>query len=191
MTSTDFRALKQRAEAADDDARPIAEAQHNPMAFAALYDRYVQPIYRYLYYRLGDAQEAEALTSQTFLAALEALPRDRHEGHFAAWLFRIARSKVIDHVRRRPRQTPLSEAHPAEAADLLAQLARADEIARLAALIGTLDEEARELIRLRYTAGLPFAEVAAIVGSNENTVKKSLYRLLGRLQSQLEEQSHG
>jgi RNA polymerase sigma-70 factor (ECF subfamily) len=155
-----------------------------------LYNRYVQSIYRYLYYRLGSIPEAEDLTSQTFLAALEALPRYQHQGNFAAWLFRIARSKVIDHVRRQQKQLPLEDTYPAESADLLAQTAHADEIAQLASLIRLLDEDEQELIRLRYTAGLPFAEIAAILDSNENTVKKSLYRVMARLQSKLEDGNH-
>ncbi len=174
----------------DEDAGLVAESQKDPAAFSALYDRYVQPIYRYLYYRVGSAAEAEDLTSQTFLAALEALPRYQHQGNFAAWLFRIARGKIIDYVRKQQRQAPLKDTYPAEAADLLAQVAQADEITRLAALIRGLDEEAQELIRLRYTAGLPFAQIAVILDSNENTVKKSLYRVMARLQSQMEETNH-
>src|SRR5664279_2208158 len=64
----------------DEDAQPIAESKNNPAAFSVLYDRYVQSIYRYLYFRIGSVPEAEDLTSQTFLAALEALPRYQHQG---------------------------------------------------------------------------------------------------------------
>jgi RNA polymerase sigma-70 factor, ECF subfamily len=170
----------------DEDSASITASQQNPAAFSALYDRYVQSIYRYLYYRTGSAADAEDLTSQTFLSALEALPRYRHQGYFAAWLFRIARGKVIDYARRQRKQLPLKETIPAEVSDLLAQVARADEIAQLTALLHQLDEEEQELIRLRYTAGLPFAQIAAILGSNENTVKKSLYRVIARLQKEFE-----
>jgi RNA polymerase sigma-70 factor (ECF subfamily) len=121
---------------------------------------------------------------------LEALPRYQHQGSFAAWLFRIARGKVVDHVRRQRPELPLEDSYPAEPADLLAQVAHADEIAQLAGLIHALDDDEQELIRLRYTAGLPFAEIAAILDSNENTVKKSLYRVMARLQSKLEDGNH-
>jgi RNA polymerase sigma-70 factor (ECF subfamily) len=175
----------------DEDAQPIAESKNNPAAFSVLYDRYVQSIYRYLYFRIGSVPEAEDLTSQTFLAALEALPRYQHQGLFAAWLFRIARGKVIDYFRSQPKQLPLQDTYRAEAVDLLAHVAHSDEIAHLSSLIHLLDEDEQELIRLRYTAGLPFAEIAAALGSNENTVKKSLYRILARLQCQLEDLHHG
>ena len=78
----------------------ITAARQDPAAFGKLYDRYVQPLYRYLYSRLGSVHEAEDITSQTFMAAYEALPKYREQGQFAAWLFQIARSKMNDHFRR-------------------------------------------------------------------------------------------
>jgi len=191
MTTPIQQSIASWRQAQDEDAAPIAESKNNAAAFSVLYDRYVQSIYRYLYYRVGSAPEAEDLTSQTFLSALEALPRYQHQGNFAAWLFRIARGKMIDYVRRQQKQLPLKDAYLSEANDLLAEIADADEIAQLWVLIHKLDDDEQELIRLRYTAGLPFAQVAAVLGSNENTVKKSLYRVVARLQSQLEDLQHG
>jgi RNA polymerase sigma-70 factor, ECF subfamily len=191
MTTSLSQSISRWRQPQDEDAGPIAESKNNPAAFSVLYDRYVQPIYRYLYYRTGSAPEAEDLTSQTFLSALEALPRYQHQGNFAAWLFRIARGKVIDFVRSEQKKLPLNEMELAVTPDLLAQAAHSDEISRLWALIHTLEESDQELIRLRYTAGLPFAQIAATLGSNENTVKKSLYRVMARLQSQMEDPQHG
>ncbi len=191
MTTTNLKSIMRRSQITQEDTESVAKSKENPSEFSTLYDRYVQSIYRYLYYRTGSAAEAEDLTSQTFLSALEALPHYQHQGTFGAWLFRIARGKVIDYVRRQKNQLPLEDVYPAESADLLAQLAHADEVASLSALIHQLDEDEQELIRLRYTAGLPFAQIAAVLGSNENTVKKSLYRVMARLQSQLEDQHHG
>jgi DNA-directed RNA polymerase specialized sigma24 family protein len=65
-------------------------------AFAALYRRYLAPLYRYLYVRTGDVGAAEDLTSQTFVAALEGLPRYRERGTFAGWLFTIVARKRMD-----------------------------------------------------------------------------------------------
>ncbi|HEY4579706.1 MAG TPA: sigma-70 family RNA polymerase sigma factor [Candidatus Acidoferrales bacterium] len=100
-------------------------------------------------------------------------------------MFRIARSKVVDHLRRRA-PASLDESYPADSADLLAQVAHSEETARLSALIRALDGDEQELIRLRYVAELPFAEMASLLGRNEAAVKKSLYRLLGRLHKQLD-----
>lgn len=191
MMNTTIPSIRQETAVIDEDAGSIAELKLNPAAFAVLYDRYVQAIYRYLYYRTCSNPEAEDLTSQTFLAALEGLQQYQHQGHFAAWLFRIARSKLIDQSRRWQKQTPLRDTHPAEGIDLLAQVVQSDEIVHLAEAVRRLDETEQELIGLRFTVGLPFAQIASIVGSNENTVKKSLYRVLARLESQMEEIHHG
>jgi RNA polymerase sigma-70 factor (ECF subfamily) len=190
MTTINVKSMTRWRQNLDEDDAPIAESKINPAAFAVLYDRYVQPVYRYFYNRTCSAPEAEDLTSQTFLAALEALPRYQHQGNFAAWLFRIARSKVIDHIRKEQKLCAMDDSFPAEANDLLAQVVHADEVAHLAALVHRLNDDEQELIRLRYTVGLPFAQIAAILGSNENTVKKSLYRIVARLQSQSEDRSH-
>jgi RNA polymerase sigma-70 factor (ECF subfamily) len=165
----------------------VAAARKRPAAFAALYDRFLPPVYRYLYHRTGSPADAEDLCAQTFLAALEALPRYREQGYFAAWLFAIARRKLMSHFRGGRTHTPLEWAeHVGEESDLLGRAAHRDELARLGALIGTLTEDEQELIRLRYTAGLSFGEMAVVVGKQEAAVKKSLYRLLARLQHQLE-----
>lgn len=64
----------------DEEATVIAAQGRDPVALTLLYERYVRPVYRYLYSQIGDAADAEDLTSQTFLSALEALPRYR-PGH--------------------------------------------------------------------------------------------------------------
>jgi RNA polymerase sigma-70 factor, ECF subfamily len=168
------------------DAADILAARRNPEAFAALYDRYVERVYRYLRGRVGSAGEAEELTAQTFLAALESLPRYDHRGYFPAWLFAIARRKAADHFRRRP-PVPLEEAEPlASGEDPTLDVTRAEQADQLARLIQTLEEGERELIRLHFSAGLTFAEMARLLGKKEDTVKKSVYRLLERLQGRME-----
>ena len=89
-----------------DEPALVRLAQTDAQAFGALYDRYVQRVYRYCYYRTNNPPDAEDLTAQIFLAALEGLPRYRQDGHFAAWLFSIARKKVADFHRRAPHASP-------------------------------------------------------------------------------------
>ena len=169
-----------------DETSLVSSAQRDPAEFAALYDRYFRQIYHYLYSRVGSTAEAEDLTAQTFLAALETLPRYRHRGHFAAWLFTIARNKTMDFYRNERLHTPLDENHPDESGDPLSQAIRTAQIEQLAALIRKLEEAEQELLRLRYVADLSFTEIGVCLGRKEDTVKKTFYRLLARLQHQLE-----
>ena len=179
--------VKMQSMAKDDLPELIAEAQENPAAFTPLYDRYVQPVYRYLYSRMGDVHAAEDVTSQTFIAACEALPKYREQGQFSAWLFRIARSKMNDHFRRNRREVGLEAAGELiEREDSLGTLIRAEELSQIRFLIKKLSEEEQDLIRLRYVAELSFVEIANLLGKREDAVKKSIYRLLERLKRQME-----
>ncbi len=182
-----FEAAKTAPMNQDELPALITAAKNDPAAFGRLYDRYLQPVYRYLYSRLGDAHTAEDVTSQTFVAAYEALPKYRERGQFTAWLFRIARSKLYDHLRRSRREVGLEAAGELlEREDTLGVLIRAEELSRVRFLINQLDEEEQDLIRLRYVAELSFGEIADLLGKREDAVKKSLYRLLARLKSQME-----
>ncbi len=171
----------------DDVAPLVVAALENPAAFGRLYDRFIQRIYRYVYSRVGDAHEAEDITSQTFIAAYESLGRYRERGQFSAWLFRIARSKMNDHFRRNRREVGLDAAERiVEVDDALGALIQNEELIRLRSLIKKINDDERELIRLRYVADLSFVEMGELLGKREDTVKKSVYRLLERLKGQME-----
>jgi len=172
-----------------DEADLVSDAKGNPESFGKIYYLYIQPIFRYLYSRIGSRPEAEDATAQTFLAALEGLNHYHHKGHFAAWLFAIARRKAMDHFRSLRSDVSLENAENITLdtePDLLQQVIQTEQNSTLVNLISTLPEEERELIRLRYIAELSFSEIAQLMNRNEDAVKKSLYRLLDRLQSQLE-----
>lgn len=171
----------------EDISALAMEAKSDPVAFGRLYDHYVQPVYRYLYSRVESVHEAEDLTSQTFIAAYEALSKYRERGHFAAWLFQIARSKMNDHFRRTRHEVELEAAERiVEREDALGQVIQDEELTRLRSLLRGLDLDEQELIRLRYVAELSFAEMAELLGRREEAVKKSLYRLQARLKDQME-----
>jgi RNA polymerase sigma-70 factor (ECF subfamily) len=180
----------ERADAAVDEntivSERIAAAQKDPEAFSGLYTAYVRPMFRFLYNRVGSAEEAQELTAAVFLAAVESLPRYNHRGNFAAWLFAIARRKVADYYRRRP-PIPLDEIRnlPGED-DLASQVSRRDEILRMRERIAALDEDEREWIHLHFAADLTYAEMAALLGKNEEALKKAMQRLLSRLRTTLE-----
>lgn len=172
-----------------NDALLVKAARHDPVAFAALYRRYVTPIYRYLYSRVGNAADAEDLTAQTFVAALEGLPGYRERGNFAAWLFTIAHNKAADHHRQQHPQLPLDEAldSPRHGENPLASMMRKEALQRLSALVAGLEEDKQELLRLRFAGSLTYAQIAQVVGSSEGGVKMAVRRLLRRLETEWEE----
>ena len=172
-----------------DDAVLVRAAQHDLVAFAALYRRYVTPIYRYLYSRVGNAADAEDLTTQTFVAALEGLPGYRERGNFAAWLFTIAHNKAADHHREQHPHLPLDEAldSPRHGEHPLASMMRKEALQRLSTLVAGLEEDKQELLRLRFAGSLTYAQIAQVVGSSEGGVKMAVRRLLRRLETEWEE----
>jgi len=171
---------------AQDESALVTAAQTDTEMFALLYDRYVQRLYHYCYHRTNNAHDAEDLTSQTFLAALEGFSHYRRDGHFAAWLFTIARNKVVDFYRRTP-NIPLEESTvPPMTTDLAGEAEISQQKGVLLRAIRALTEDEQELIRLRYVAELSFAEIARALHKSESATKKMLYRLLARLKSQME-----
>lgn len=169
-----------------DEHTLVRAAQTDAQAFGALYDHYVQRVYRYCYYRTNSAPDAEDLTAQVFLAALEALPRYRQDGHFAAWLFSIARRKVADFHRRKPHVSLEETLLPPIYTDLAMDVETSQRREQLLKLVQALAEEEQELIHLRYVAELSFDEMAKALQRKEEAVKKSLYRLVARLRQDLE-----
>ena len=170
-----------------DELSIIKAARHDPKAFGELYMLYVERVFRYLYSRVGNIQEAEDATSQTFLAAFESFDKFQQERQFASWLFTIARNKAMDHFRQRKKISSIDEVVdiPMEN-DPLPGVIQSEQAAALSKLIQALPEEERELLRLRFLAAMSFPEIAHFLHRNEDAVKKSVYRLLARLHSQLE-----
>lgn len=184
---TENSSLLGQADTQNGELELIKAARQDAQAFGQLYLLYARPVYRYLYSCLGTVPEAEDATAQTFLAAFESFQRFRQDEHFAAWLFSIARHKAMDAFRRRRLTRSLDDISelPGED-DPLTVVVQSEQIAALASLIRDLPVKESELLRLRFVAELPYAEMAHLLHKKEEAVKKSVYRLLARLQSQLE-----
>jgi len=173
----------------DDPVGDDVQAEANALAdFPALYHRYLRPVYRYLYFRTGDRQEAEDLTSQVFLAALEGLPSYRPRTSFAAWLFAIARHKAADHYRRQRGQLPLEMVAGSLVSkdDPLQEVITSQGLSRLAEAVAALREDDQELLRLRFAGELSFDEIASLTQRSPGAVKMKFYRLLRWLEVQME-----
>ena len=187
MADSSIMLISEKVTHESDELRIIKAAREDPKAFGELYKLYVEPVFRYLYSRVGNVHEAEDITAQAFLVAFESFDRFREDRHFASWLFTIARNKAMDHFRQRKNLSSIDEAAniPVEN-DPLYGVIQFEQMAALSKLIQALPEEDRELLRLRFLAAMSFPEIAHFLHRNEDAVKKSIYRLLARLHSQLE-----
>jgi len=169
-----------------DDGTLAQAAQTDRDAFDALYRRYVTRIYRYCYAHAGNQADAEDLAAQTFLAALEGLPRYRGRGPFAAWLFGIARRKCADHHRSQyaNRNEPLNAAQslPDPSAPDPEQSAHRNGVLDcVRRALPHLSPDRREALTLRFWGGLKGREVAAVMRRSEGAVKMLVSRAVADL----------
>jgi RNA polymerase sigma-70 factor (ECF subfamily) len=168
----------------------ISQARQDAASFGKLYDLYAPSIYRYILSRTGNIQDAQDITSQTFLKVLEKLSSYHHRGYFSAWLFSIARSRYVDHFRKRNQEEKLIANKNLESqTDILSIVVDRERLLNLDHILGLLSDEEMDLLRLRNVAELTFAEMAEILSKTEDATKKKYYRLLARLQSQLEDEN--
>jgi RNA polymerase sigma-70 factor (ECF subfamily) len=175
--------LVDRAKAGDTDA------------FAQLYDRYLDTIYRYVYYRVGSRQLAEDLTSETFLRALRSMGTFTWQGRdFGAWLVTIARNLVADHFKssRFRLEVTIADMVATEGATESAEspegvVIRSLTNAALLAAVKRLNPQQQECLVLRFLQGLSVAETAKVMGKNEGAVKTLQYRAVRTLAQLLPE----
>ena len=167
----------------------VRRAQEDPSAFADLYRQHVKQVYRYVLARVSNVGDAQDLTSQTFLTALESLPNYRGQGAFGAWLMGIARHKVMDHYRQ---VLPHPEFDLDDANEVMDSEIRPDEavshrlqLEKVSAKLDVIAPERAEAIRLRIFGNLSVPEVAQIMGKQEPAVRMLIHRGLRDLQEQI------
>ena len=175
-----------------DDAaieRLVDEARAgDAWAFGRLFDHFHLPVHRYVASHVRRPSDAEDLTQLVFVKALEALPRYESRGiPFGGWLFRLARNAVIDHVR-----TSHEHADLAQSADRAGRDAGPDELAEtrqeieaVRAALSTLTDDQRDVIALRFFAGLSAREAADAMGKQEGTIRGLQFRAIAALRRQL------
>lgn len=158
-----------------EEERLVREAvSGNQDAFTRLYNEHFDRVYRYVYFRTSKRSEAEDLTQEVFLKALQSIGSFKwREVPFAAWLFRIAHNLVIDNARKQSKQktAPLEEAWAVSVEDPVALTEQKSEMADLAAAMKKLPPAQQEVISLRFIAEMPIAEVAKVLKKSEGTVK--------------------
>lgn len=171
-----------------DDAalgRLVAEAKAGDAeAFAALFDLYHVRVYRYIANRVQRPADAEDLTQVVFVKVLEALPRYEARGvPFGGWLFRLARNVVIDFTRTRREHAGLDTAveRPSGHRGPDEEAVTRSDIEAMRAALSALTEEQREVVSLRFFAGLTSREVAVAMNRQEGTIRGLQFRAIAAL----------
>lgn len=163
-------------------------------AFGLLYDRYVDVVYRYVYYRVANATLAEDLTSETFLRALRRISSYTWQGRdFGAWLVTIARNLIADHFKSGRYRMEVATSDLVEAGADRREEGPENEVltnitnAALLEAVKQLNAEQQECISLRFLQGMSVAETAHIMGKNEGAIKALQYRAVKSLSRLLPE----
>ena len=173
-----------------EDTELVSHAREDKAAFGELYERYITRIYNYIYYRTGNAQDAEDLTAKVFMRAMHHIKTYDERGvPFSAWLYRIAHNLVANWHRDRSRRqiVPLEEfiGH-GEQADMPEETAEAqEERERLLETLRQLPEERQQLLILKYVERLSNAEIGEIMNRTEGAIKSLYYRTLSVLRDEL------
>jgi len=178
MGKDEIQILVRRAQ--DGDAGALGE----------LYEQFAPEIVRYVFHHLNNhRQDAEDLTDEVFVKVLQRLSGYEYRGvPFSAWLYRIARNHVIDHMRTQPRRCIASIDAVAEVTDRAAERALTASLDKneLIDALTLLSDDQRRVVSLRFLTGHSTAEVATIVGKSEDAVKKLQARGLAQMRRILE-----
>lgn len=166
----------------------IQAAQRDPAMFRPLYNRYFEPVFRFIFRRTADESLAADLCSQVFLKALQRIGSYTFQGvPFSAWLFRIASNEVAQHYRQAQKNRVVS-IEETTFTDVIEELHEPDTEQLRQALIEVLDqlkEADLQLIELRFFERLPFKEIASILGITESNAKVKTYRILERMKKKI------
>jgi RNA polymerase sigma-70 factor (ECF subfamily) len=172
-----------------EDSELISQAKEGKIdAFGALYERYIDLIFRYLRCRVSETQTAEDLAEVVFLKAFESLDRYHEKGWpFSAFLYQVARNQLADHYRRQREEIPLEEIRDLEVTDLDGDRNRLhdERIPAIEDALKELSEDYQEIIRLRILLEIPTPQVAAFLNRSEGAIRVQLHRALKALRKKL------
>lgn len=160
------------------------------MDFDAVYQAELPRVFNFFRYRVGDDQIAEDLTAETFEKAWRNRHRYRNDlASFSTWLFTLARRVAVDHFRKHRAIIPLDEARVVDFQTPEHAAQENAEFAHLMQLLARLEERERELVALKYGAGLTNRAIAHLSGLTETNVGTILHRVMEQLRVQMEDQT--
>ncbi len=164
----------------------IREAIQDPAAFAPLYSRYFEGIFRFVYQRMDDINPAKDITQQVFVKALQKLNQYRDKGlPFSSWLYRIAWNELNQYFRNnsKHRMLNLESAGMEEMMEEMEEDRYSEYSDKLANALLQLDPDSINLIEMRFFEKRSFREIAEITDMTENNAKVKIYRLLDKIRA--------
>lgn len=183
----------------DTEVLVRAAQEGNLAAFGQVYEAYYLRVYRYAVARVGQGAEAEDIAQEVFLKALNSLKTFKFTGPpFAAWLFRIAHNLIVDRARHVKAASAATSGPPSSLDEALTvageenveeQALRALDIEAMRVALDKVTHLQRQVVELRFIAGLSLAETAIVMGRKENAVKALQHSALGALRRLLAPQA--
>ncbi len=163
-------------------------AKKDVESFSELFDRFFTPVYRFFFIRLRHAADSEDLTSETFEKIFTKLHTFEERGlPFSAWVFRIARNNLNDHLRRKRMEVvSLQDLSEASEPSLDFDTEQFDDnilSEKLWEAVALLPEKQQQIWALKLSADLPHKEIAEVLGMTENSVNVSIHRSFSTLKS--------
>lgn len=166
-----------------EDKQLVEQAQQHPEHFAALYTKYVDRIFQYIYYKTGQHQDtAEDLTAEVFTRCLKNIAHFEWQGYpYSSYIYQVARSVCIEQYAQNEKQTvDIEEVIISGGSGENAALQT--ELHILWERVNELDPPLPEIFELRYIEDLPYEEIAVIIGKKPGAVRTSVSRALKKLQ---------
>ncbi len=182
-------------------------AEGDPEAWRSLVEQYARRVFGLLIRQCGDRDLAEEITQSTFVQVVSHIGRYREQGKFEPWLFRIAMNRLRDEMRRRKRQArpmdmtggrsdengqwaavedKIADRHSTHNVQPMDVVSQGEQIVQLRQAITQLNEADQEILYLRHTAGLSFAQIAETLDEPLGTVLARGHRALNKLRKMLE-----
>jgi RNA polymerase sigma-70 factor (ECF subfamily) len=172
----------------EEDDLLAAALKLDARALGAIHDRYYPDVYRYLFFKVGDSQAAEDLSSEVFMRLLDALHTNRPPQSLRGWLFGVANHLSADYFRQRTRrpQTELSDemSDGLEGVDTKVMESLTNQSVRQA--LQQLTEEQQQVLALRFHEGRSVADTASALHKSETAVKQLQFRAVATLRRFLE-----
>lgn len=163
--------------------------QRDRAAFTALYDKYVDRIYRHVYYRVSNQSEAEDITQEVFIRAWKAINKYKRRGApFVAWLLAIAHNLVVDYYKTRKESIPLDEARAvggSEETNPEAMTEASLNRSYIRNAVSKLKGDKQKVILMRFIEGFSYGEIARLLNKSEGAVRVIQHRALGDLRRML------